>query len=193
MTIGVFGGTFNPPHMGHLITLESVVDQIHCDRLLFVPSSTPPHKTDSSVASAEARLAMTALAVEGHPLFEASDIEVRRPGTSYTVDTLIGLQQLYTRASLLLIIGADNFVELETWRAPEEIFARAEVIVMSRPGFTNVSVRSDYQRRARFVHVPLIGISGTEIRRRIKQGRSIRYLVPQKVEEYIRDHHLYVG
>jgi nicotinate-nucleotide adenylyltransferase len=191
MTIGVFGGTFNPPHLGHLIVLENVVDQISFDRVLFIPSAHPPHKNDPTIAPAAHRFAMTQLAVEKNTLFEVSDIEIQRQGTSYTIDTLKTLSALYPQAELGLIIGADNFLEIETWKSPEEIFALAEVIVMNRPGFTNTQVRHRYSKQARFVNVPLIGISGSEIRRRVKQGRSIRYLVPENVLEYIHYHKLY--
>lgn len=191
MTIGVFGGTFNPPHIGHLIVAESVQDQLSFDRLLFIPSANPPHKSDPTLAPAEHRLAMTKLAVEGNKVFEVSDAEIQRPGMSYTVDTLKGLNAVFPQANLSLIIGADNFVEIETWKSPDEIVSLADVIVMNRPGYASVNVRHKYSKYARFVNVPPIGISGSEIRRRIKQHRSIRYLVPDAVLEYILRHRLY--
>lgn len=191
MKIGVFGGTFNPPHVGHLIVTESMLSQIELKRLLFVPSANPPHKPNLSLASAYDRFAMTELAIEGHSVFEVSNIEIERQGKSYTIDTLKSLKIIFPRAEFFLIIGADSFIEMETWKSPDEIFTIAEVIVLSRPGFTNLNVRRDYQRRARFVNVPLIGISGTDIRRRVKHKQSIRYLVPPSVEEYIYSHKLY--
>ncbi|MBI4546345.1 MAG: nicotinate-nucleotide adenylyltransferase [Ignavibacteriae bacterium] len=191
MNLGIFGGTFNPPHMGHLIVAESVRDQLHFDKILFIPSATPPNKNDPAMPDGARRLEMTQLAIDGNSDFEVSDIEIRRRGISYSVDTMKALTELYPKASLSLIIGADNFLEFQTWKSPNEILTLAEVVVISRPGFDAHSVKSELARLVRFVNVPQIGISGTDIRRRAKLGRSIRYLVPQQVEEYIMFHSLY--
>ncbi len=192
MNLGVFGGTFNPPHTGHLIVVESVCDQLQFDKVLFIPSANPPHKNDPLLAPAMKRLEMTKLAVQGNNLFEVSDIEILRGGTSYSVDTLSALRKLYANATLSLIIGSDNFLEFEKWKSAKEIFDRANVVVMSRPGFSVQSLqRDEMSRMARFVNVPHIGVSATDIRRRIKLGRSIRYLVPQAVEDYILRSGLY--
>jgi nicotinate-nucleotide adenylyltransferase len=191
MTIGVFGGTFNPPHVGHLIVMESVQDQLSFDRVLFIPSANPPHKKNPTLAPSEHRFAMTKLAIDDNKAYEVSDLEIQRVGTSYTIDTLKILNSLYPSASLSLIIGADNFVEIDSWRSPEEIFSMADVLVMSRPGFSTTNVRHSYSRHVRFVNVPSVGISGSDIRRRIKQNRTIRYLVPDSVLKYIHHHRLY--
>jgi len=193
MNLGLFGGTFNPPHSGHLIVIESVQDQMHFDRILFIPSSNPPHKSDPLLAPAAARLEMTRLAIHDNEAFAVSDIECTRQGTSYTVDTVQGLAEKHPGADFSFIIGADNFMELETWRSPEDIFAKAGLIVMTRPGYTSGAPNNRYTKLARFIHVPPVGISSTEIRRRVKHGRSIRYLVPLAVEEYITRHGLYRG
>lgn len=191
MKVGLFGGTFNPPHSGHLIVIESVQDQMHFDRILFIPSANPPHKSDPSLAPASSRLEMTHLAVQGNETFMVSDIETTRMGKSYTVDTVGELAEKHPGADFSFIIGADNFLELETWKSPEDIFAKAGLIVMTRPGYDTAREKNRYTKLARFIHVPLIGISSTEIRRRVKHGRSIRYLVPPPVEEYIARHGLY--
>jgi nicotinate-nucleotide adenylyltransferase len=191
MRIGIYGGTFNPIHVGHLIVIESVREQLQFDRLLFVPSANPPNKSDPALAPAADRLHMARLAVEGNREFEISDIEICRGGISYTVDTLKALSDLYPRASLSLIIGADNLIEFQSWRAPDEILDRAELVVMNRPGYAVHGVKSELSRLAKHVNVPQIGVSGTDIRRRVKLGRSIRYLVPPGVEEYIRVKGLY--
>ena len=191
MKLGIFGGSFNPPHMGHLIVLESVRDQLHFDKILLIPSAQTPNKHDMALAPALTRLEMTRLATNGHPGFEVSDIEIQRRGISYTVDTLETLVGVYPKATLSLLIGADNFQEFQTWKSPEEILTKADLVVMSRPGFSSREVKHDLARLAQFVNVPLIGISGTDIRRRVKLGRSIRFLVPPSVEEYIRIHRLY--
>ncbi len=191
MNIGIFGGSFNPPHIGHQIVVESIRDQVHLGKILLVPSAQSPTKQDRSLAPPADRLAMTRLAFADYPEYEVSDIEVKRRGLSYTIDTLQQLAALFPRAQFSLIIGADNLLEFAAWRAPEEILARADLIVMSRPGYELPPGASAYAHHARIVNVPQIGISSTDIRRRIKLGRSIRYLVPRAVEEYIAAKRLY--
>lgn len=191
MRIGVFGGSFNPPHLGHLVVVESARDQLRLDKVVWVLSAQPPNKPDAVLAPPGARLEMTRLATGENSSFEASDIELRRSGPSYTVDTIDALAASYPDSTLILIIGADNFLEFSTWKSPAEILARADLAVMSRPGFGVRESKQDVARMATFVNVPQIGISGTDIRRRIKLGRSIRYLVPRSVESYIETRHLY--
>jgi nicotinate-nucleotide adenylyltransferase len=189
--IGIFGGTFNPPHIGHLIVAESVRDQLQFDRMLLIPSAQTPNKHDALLAPAEARLEMTRLAAEGNRAFGVSDIEVRRQGISYTVDTVIALAAENPRAKLSLIIGVDNLLEFSSWKLPNEILSRADLVVLSRPGFDQRDAKNEFSRLATFVNVPQIGISGTDIRRRVKLGRSIRYLVPHRVGVYIERYRLY--
>jgi nicotinate-nucleotide adenylyltransferase len=191
MNIGIYGGSFNPPHIGHLIVVESVRDQLHFDKVLFIPSASPPNKADMTLAPAVDRLRMTELAVQRNSNFEVNDVEIKRSGFSFTIDTLNALSALFPRANFSLIIGTDNFLEFHTWKSPNEIIAKAELVVMSRPGFSPHQTKGDFSRFAKFVNVPQIGISGTDIRRRLKLRRSIRYLVPESVEEYINHHHLY--
>jgi len=191
MNLAIFGGSFNPPHIGHLIVLESVRDQLVLDKVILVPSAQPPNKPNSMLAPPALRLEMTELAVKGNPDFEVSGIELQRRGMSFTVDTINQISALHPRAKLFLIIGADNMLEFDTWKAPDDILAKAELIVMSRPGYSLHDMKSKTARAARFVNVPQIGISGTDIRRRVKLGRSIRYLVPRSVEEYILQKRLY--
>ena len=154
-------------------------------------SANPPNKSDPSLAPAADRLQMARLGVEGNPDFEVSDIETSRGGISYTVDTLASLAALHPRASLSLIIGADNLIEFQTWKSPTEILDRAELVVMNRPGYALQGAKTELSRLAKHVNVPQIGVSGTDIRRRVKLGRSIRYLVPRTIEEYIRQKGLY--
>jgi len=191
MKIGIFGGTFNPPHMGHLIALESVRDQLRFDEVLFVPSCQPPNKPHSLLAPGHDRYEMTCLAVRGNTSFKVSDIELRREGTTYTVDTLRHLANERAQSEMYFIMGADNYAEFETWKDPEEILTYADVVVMSRPGWDAAPGKNKFARSVHFLHVPLIGISGTDVRRRIKLGRSIRYLVPRAVEDYISQRNLY--
>ena len=191
MRIGIYGGSFNPPHLGHLIVVDSVQDQLQFDKIIFIPAATPPHKIEHTLAPANARLDMTSLAVKHHPVFEVSDLEIRRGGYSYTVDTLNALTVLYPKTSFSLIIGADNFLEIETWKSLDQILALADLVVMNRAEYPVSGHPSRYVRLAKFIQVPAIGISSTDIRLRVKQGRSIRYLVPTDVERYISHSGLY--
>ena len=191
MRIGIFGGTFNPLHTGHLLVLEYVQDQLQFERVLLIPSANPPHKNDPAILPPKVRLEMISLAVKDDPIYRASDLEMRRPGSSYTVDTLRTVRELHPSAQLSLIIGVDNFLEFDTWKSPDEILDYASLIVMNRPGFSQSDVRHRFARDAQFVNVPLIAISGTEIRMRVKMGKSIRYFVPPAVESYIVERHLY--
>ncbi len=165
--------------------MESVQDQLQCDKVLFIPAATPPHKIEQQITSARARYEMTLLAVQNNKSFEVSDIEIIRDGYSYTIDTIIQLRALHPNTTFSLIIGADNFLEIDTWKSPEEIFEQVHLVVMNRPGFEQATTKSQYRKDAQMISVPNIGISSTDIRRRVKQGRSIRYLVPQEVEQYI--------
>jgi nicotinate-nucleotide adenylyltransferase len=191
MRIGVFGGTFNPPHIGHLIVAESAKEALSLDTVLFIPCASPPHKSSRSLADAECRLEMVKLAISGNSSFQASDIEIQRGGRSYTIDTLRALTAMYPRAQLYLLIGIDNLLELHTWKQPDEIFGLAEVVSVNRPGFEPADVRKDYLRRVTSLRYPNIDISSSEIRRKAKMGKSIKYLVPSAVESYILKHGAY--
>jgi nicotinate-nucleotide adenylyltransferase len=191
MKIALFGGSFNPPHIGHLIVIESVRDALQFDKVLFIPSAQTQNKQNMMLAPATTRFAMTQLSIESNSAFEVSDIEIQRKGISYTIDTINEIAGKFPHASLSLIIGADNLLEFETWKSPDDICLKTELIVMTRPGFDVHAVDSKLLRVAKFVNVPSIGISSTDIRRRIKLGRSIQYLVPKKVHDYIRGRHLY--
>jgi len=189
--IAIYGGAFNPPHIGHLITVESVREQLRIDGVYLIPSAQPPNKPGMMLAPAEDRYQMTAKAIPDTGEYAVSDIEIRRAGVSYTVDTVTTLAGEHPGAALMLIIGSDNFLEFQTWKAPTEILARVQLVVMNRPGFEVDQSRHELARIATFVKVPQIGISSSDIRRRVKMGRSIRYLVPPAVEEYIVRHQLY--
>ena len=191
LKIGVFGGTFNPIHLGHLIVADSARESLYLDKVVFVPCASPPHKSSRSLIDADRRLEMVKLAISGHPNFEVSDIEIQRGGKSYTVDTLRALTLFYPTSQLYLLIGIDNLLELHSWKEPEEIFALSEVVAINRPGFDAANVRKDYLRRVTFLRSPNIDISSSEIRRKARMGKSIRYLVPSAVEAYILKHGAY--
>jgi nicotinate-nucleotide adenylyltransferase len=191
MKLGIFGGTFNPPHLGHLVVAEHVREELELDRILFVPSAVSPHKQHRDLVAPAYRLEMVRLSIIGQPLFESSSIEIARGGVSFTVDTLETLKRDNPEARLHLLMGMDNLDEFTTWRSPERIVDLSRVVIMTRPGFRTNSVPESFMREFHFCQVPEIGISSSEIRERIKKRRSIRYLVPRAVESYIYYRRLY--
>jgi len=191
MNIGVFGGTFNPPHVGHLIVAERVREELGIGKVLFIPSAVSPHKQLRDSVDPALRMEMVQLALLGHQFFEPSPIELERGGISYTVDTLEQLKRTYPSDDLYLLMGMDNLVELSTWRSPERIANISKVVVMTRPGFQPNGVPGVVRKNFMFCQVPEIGISSSEIRERVKRGKSIRYLVPKPVESYIYYRKLY--
>jgi nicotinate-nucleotide adenylyltransferase len=193
MTVGLFGGSFHPPHLAHLIVAETVREQFALDQVWWFPAYQPPHKTSRELAPAAHRLVMTEWATEGNPYFSVSDLEVRREGTSYTVDTVRGLQEAYPDHAFSLIIGSDSLHGFGSWHKPEEIVARVPLIVYKRPGSVAAVVEARLADRVRFADAPLLEISGTDIRTRLREDRSTRYLVPDPVRTYIARHGLYRG
>lgn len=187
--LGILGGTFDPVHCGHLLLARHVLEALHLDRVLFVPAAEPPHKSEVPTPP-EHRWRMVCAAVEGHHRLEASDLELRRPGVSYTVDTLRRLRDEGPADERFLIIGADNVPELESWHDPEGILALATVIAGTRveSGALPAGALADRVER---VDTPVFDISSTEIRRRVRAGLPVRCLVPEAVEGYIADHGLY--
>ncbi len=192
MNIGLFGGSFNPPHLAHLIVAETVREAFRLDQVWWIPACRPPHKAEDTLVSAEHRLEMTRRATQGHPAFVVSDVEVRRAGDSYTVDTVRALQTVHPEYAFSLLLGGDSLRDFGSWRQPEEIVARVPLIVYLRPGAADIVVAPYLAGRVRFAEAPLLAISGTEIRARLRAGRSIRYLVPDAVRSYIEAHGLYV-
>lgn len=193
MKVGIYGGTFDPIHIAHLIIAEHARCQFSLDRVVFVPCFIPPHKRDRTISSANHRMHMVQLAVGDYLPFSVSDFEIERPGASYTVDTLehfaltlgLGKEQLY------LIIGADNFSDFDQWREPERIVRLATLAVAERPGCRVRQPESVHGAAVHSLHAPLMQISATQIRQRVREGRSIRYLTPAAVEEYIHVNRLY--
>jgi nicotinate-nucleotide adenylyltransferase len=196
--IGILGGTFDPPHVGHLWLATLAADAIGLDRVLFMPASQPPHKGGRLVTKAAERLLMTRLAIAGDDLFELTIIEMERPGPSYTIDSVAELQRVYgTDATLYLIMAADSLAQIDTWREPDELLARIDWVVGPRPG-SPVPDSAQLERRfgedAARIHLlegPSLDVSSSEIRRRVAAGHAIRYLVPRGVEELIVERGLY--
>ncbi|MFZ5910923.1 MAG: nicotinate-nucleotide adenylyltransferase [Chloroflexota bacterium] len=195
--LGIFGGTFDPPHLGHLILAQEACAQLDLARLLWVLTPIPPHKLGQAITPPEYRLAMLELAVRDDPAFEVSRVELDRPGPHYTADTLRLLAERFPSADLVLLIGGDSLRDLPTWRfAPDLVAACREIGVMRRPG-ASVDLSAlerqipGAQARVRFVDAPLLEIASSEIRRRIRQGKPFRYYLSPAVYEYILEKHLY--
>lgn len=197
--LGVYGGTFDPIHMAHLIIAEQAREQLRLDRVLFVPSGNPPHKVGRSLPPAQQRAEMVRLAIAGNPHFSLCDFEIKREAVSYTVDTLMYLRETHPDAELFLLLGADNLPELHRWRQPEKIASLAHLCFAGRPGTElNLSLLAGIisegmaeDVRTHQLTTPLLEISSSDIRQRIREGRSIRYLVPAAIDAYISAHKLY--
>jgi nicotinate-nucleotide adenylyltransferase len=194
--IGVLGGTFNPPHLGHLICAQEAYVQLALDKVMLIPNGIPPHKPVEDEPGVERRLELCRLAVRDDPRLEASDLEVVREGTSYTVDTLSELHSNAPDNDLFLIVGGDIAAGLADWHEPERVLSLATLAVAKRRGTSRSSVKSALAHlqggeRAKFFRMPRIGISSTLVRERVRAGVPIRYLVPQPVEGYIADRGLY--
>ena len=189
--IGLFGGTFDPPHAGHLAIAEWAREQLRLDRVLFVPAGTPPHKRGRRMSSAATRIAMTRLAVRGNPAFRASTLEARRAGPSFTADTLRSLRRSFPDARLFLIMGEDSLDDFGTWHEPGAIAALATLAVARRPGPRGPKRRAP--RGVVWLGNPGLDLSSSAIRARARAGRSLRYLVPDAVAAYIARRRLYRG
>ena len=190
-SIGVFGGSFDPPHVGHLMIAEQAKQELMLEKVLFVPAFIAPHKANGTSASAEHRVRMLRLAIKGNPAFKVSTIELDRKGISYTVDTLAEVQRQFPAAELFLIIGSDNLLDFQTWKSPREILGMSRLAVYERKGIRKTTVPDRSMPPAIRLTGDFIDVSSTTIRSKIRQGKSIRYLVPEAVEKYIIDHRLY--
>jgi nicotinate-nucleotide adenylyltransferase len=196
--LGILGGTFNPPHLGHLVCAQEAYIHLHLDRVMLIPARIPPHKPIEDEPGVEHRHELCRLAVSGDSRFSVEDLELARPGPSYTVDTL---EQLHSRApdsELFLIVGGDVAAGLPRWREPERVLSLATLAVARRRGTPRSSVESALQElrgreRVEFFRMPRIGISSTMVRRRARLRQPIRYIVPDAVAGYIDQHRLYGG
>jgi nicotinate-nucleotide adenylyltransferase len=194
--LGIFGGTFDPIHIGHLIVATEMRFRLALARVLFVPAGHPPHKPESSVSSVADRVEMVNIAIRHEDDFAICTYEAERPGPSYSVDTLTYLRETYPESELYFIIGEDSLRDLPTWRQPRRILQLAYVAVAARPGpVANVDSPEhplfDLRDRIIRVRVPLIDVSSRELRRRVTQGEPIRYQVLPEVEAFIRERGLY--
>lgn len=195
----IMGGTFDPIHFGHLAAAEAVREELHCDKIIFIPSGNPPHKKMRALTDAKHRYAMTVMAVNSNPNFEVSSIEIGRNGYTYTLDTVKQLLDYYSsNVELLFITGADAILEVESWYKVEELLKLCSFVAVTRPGYDKSKLekklqylQSKYNSRLYSIDVPGLNISSTDIRKRIKEGRSIKYLVPENIEQYIYKYKLY--
>jgi len=207
------GGTFNPIHFGHLRAAEEVAESLRLGQMIFIPAAKPPHKSEVEVVSFDHRWHMMELAIEGNPLFVLSDLEYQRPGISYSVETLTQLsKERGGSEELYFVLGLDAFLELQTWKSYRELFSLCHFIVVARPGFspesldalltTQVSDRYSLDIQVQgyrhpslhtvyYREVTLLDISSSTIRKLLAEGRTVRYLLPEKVEEYIQQQRLY--
>jgi len=209
--IGLFGGTFDPIHLGHLRSAQEVHEAFQLNRVIFIVAATPPHKLDRPIISTRHRWNMVKVAIAGNPCFALSDVEIRREGTSYSIETISYYHRhLKEGERLFFIVGADAFLEIETWKDYPQLFTVCDFIVISRPNFDPLQAPvlasegfKKVERRDCFLHpsgnslylfpVTPIGISSTGIRKAVSEGRSINYLVPKEVGEYIAREGLYRG
>ncbi len=196
----VMGGTFDPIHYGHLVTAEAVRDEYDLDKVIFMPSGNPPHKMARATSDANHRYLMTVLATTTNPYFEVSRAEIDRVGITYTVDTIRELRNAYGEdAEIYFITGADAILEIFTWHNVEELFRICFFVAATRPGFHGKDmeqklneIKSKYKKEIFKIEVPSLAISSTDIRNRIKNGKTVRYLLPEAIEDYIRKFRLYM-
>jgi nicotinate-nucleotide adenylyltransferase len=191
--IGIFGGSFNPPHIGHLILAERCRELLQFDKIIFIPAYISPHKTNMSLVNPEDRLKMLRLTIRGNPYFDYSDIEIKRKGKSFTYDTLISLRNKYPKSKLYLLIGMDNYKDFSSWKNYKEILELCKVVVIDRNITKNKRVKNTNVNHRSFIFIdtPIIEISSTEIRNRIKKGLPIKYYTTENVEKFIIKNNLY--
>ncbi|MBU1261835.1 nicotinate-nucleotide adenylyltransferase [bacterium] len=184
--LGIFGGIFDPIHFGHLQVAEASRDFLNLSNLIFVPSGFPPHK-ESPVASCQDRLNMLEMAISKNPYFSISKLEIERKECSYTKDTVEKLKVIYKATEFYFVIGSDTISELSQWKEIDKLFREIQFVAVTRQGFPIKDTNSNIQ----IITSPTLAISSSEIRRRVKEGRSIKYLVPERVEEYIYKNDVY--
>ncbi|SDY86638.1 nicotinate-nucleotide adenylyltransferase [Tindallia californiensis] len=196
--VGILGGTFDPIHTGHLFIAQTALDEAALDEVIFIPSGCPPHKKNNEVTKASCRLQMVTEAIGSNPYFSVSELDINKNKTGYTYDLLILLTEKYPEVSFYFIMGADSFMEIKTWYRYDELLTMVGFIVMKRKGYNSEEMdyqtgifKKTHQTRIVILDSPKLEISSSEIRNRIKTNKSIKYLLPEKVEMYIYQNHLY--
>lgn len=197
MRIGIFGGSFDPVHFGHLLLAELCAEACALDRVWFIPAGVPPHKSGKPLASDTHRIEMLRLAIAGNRRFEVNTLEVDRGGVSFTVDTLHEIRRQHPSATLFFLMGADSLADLPKWRQPEEICNLAQLAIVQRPHSPPPDLEAIKRLipadvpQPHIVWMPAMGLSSSEIRGRVAQGQSIRYWLPRSVQKYLETHGLY--
>jgi len=196
--IGIIGGTFDPIHYGHLVAAEEARYQFELEQVIFIPAGHPPHKVTGKISAARHRLAMVQLAIQSNSFFIVSDIEMQKPGLSYTINTVKELRKADYLAEIFFITGADAVLEILSWKQFDELLNHCFFIAAKRPGYRLDKLKTrltglagDQLKRIIAMDVPALAISSTDIRDRVRMGRPIKYLLPESVEKYIFDHELY--
>lgn len=192
MKICLFGGTFDPPHIGHLLIAQTICEAESFDKILFIPVNIPPHKSVNTLL--EDRLNMLEIAIDDNPNFEISDIEIKRGGVSYTIDTIRTIKKQYNISSnkISYLIGSDSLLNFHNWKDPEKILEECQIIVAIRPGFRPSDIPAWILHKIQFANIPRFEISSTNIRSRWVEGKTIRYLVTLPVWEYINKNKIYI-
>jgi nicotinate-nucleotide adenylyltransferase len=202
MRVGIFGGTFDPVHYGHLIMAEQCREQGRLDQVWFVPAPRPPHKIEQPLTRFDQRVEMLALAIAGNPGFRVDEIEKERAGPSFTVDTMVALEQRHPGNEYFLLVGSDTLQDLPRWHDPVGVLRRAGLMVMLRPNHQllpadalreSMHLPADVPLRLEIVETPLIDISSRDLRRRVVLGKSLRYFLPRAIEVYIHEKQIYRG
>ena len=213
--LGILGGTFNPIHLGHLRGAEAAREEFDLQKIYFIPAAVPPHKRQTIEASPAHRMEIVHLAIEDNPAFSVSDVELSREGKSYSIETILHFRRHYPEAELFFILGIDSFLEVTTWKRYQELFSLCHFVVLNRPGSAPPELRDltppDFWARfdpmiqashwihnpsgfsTYFLDRPVMDISSSEIRDRIRTGRSVRYMMPEKVAAYIYENGFYSG
>lgn len=189
----IFGGTFDPPHIGHLLIAQTVFESENFERLIFVPANISPAKKNGDSSPPEERSKMLEMSLTNNPNFEISDLEIKREGISYTIDTIkeVADKLKLDKKDLFFLMGSDTLKSFHNWKNPEEIIKICNIIVAIRPGFTPSDIPQWVLDNVRFANIPRFEVSSTNIRRRWREGKTIRYMVPKEVWEYINEKELY--
>jgi nicotinate-nucleotide adenylyltransferase len=196
VNIGVLGGTFDPPHIGHLIVAEQARAQLQLDEVWFAPAGQPPHKRNRKVSEAKHRVTMTRLAIADNPCFKLCLTDIERPGPHYSTDLMRLLRQQHPRNQWYFIIGGDSLADLPNWHQPQQFVQLARLAVAHRPGFQPDLAALEQtipglRERVAWVNSPLVYVSSSDLRARARQGLPLRYVVPREVEAYVQQNHLY--
>lgn len=191
MKVGIYGGTFNPPHNGHVITAVSVLKQLALDTILFIPSYINPLKQEGEENLSAHRLEMIRIVAKKNPQFEVSDYEIAKKSTSYTISTMEYLRKSRPNDEFCIIVGMDNYLQFHRWKNPEKLLHLASLVVMTRPQFERKHNKNIQAENIQFINVPMVDISSTDIRHKIKSGLPVTDYLPSEIISYIIDHKLY--